>query len=45
MPMSDFNPRDTNEGKDKELDGIIRPTELEDCTEQSAIVSTLSVYS
>ena len=44
MPMSDFNPRDTNEGKDKELDGIIRPTELEDFTGQSEIVSNLSVY-
>jgi len=44
MPMSDFNPRDTNEGKDKELDGIIRPTELEDFTGQSEIVSNLKVY-
>ena len=44
MPMSDFNPRDTNEGKDKELDGIIRPTELEDFTGQSEIVSNLRVY-
>ena len=42
--MSDFNPRDTNEGKDKELDGIIRPTELEDFTGQSEIVSNLRVY-
>ena len=44
MPMSDFNPRDTNEGKDKELDGIIRPRELEDFTGQSEIVSNLKVY-
>ena len=44
MPMSDFNPRDTNEGKDKELDGIIRPAELEDFTGQSEIVSNLRVY-
>ncbi len=44
MPMSDFNPRDTNEGKDKELDGIIRPRELEDFTGQSEIVSNLRVY-
>ena len=42
--MSDFNPRDTNEGKDKELDGIIRPRELEDFTGQSEIVSNLRVY-
>ena len=42
--MSDFNPHDTNEGKDKELDGIIRPRELEDFTGQSEIVSNLKVY-
>ena len=42
--MSDFNPHDTNEGKDKELDGIIRPRELEDFTGQSEIVSNLRVY-
>ena len=42
--MSDFNPRDTNEGKDKELDGIIRPAELEDFTGQSEIISNLRVY-
>ena len=35
--MSDFNPRDTNEGKDKDLDGIIRPRELEDFTGQAEI--------
>lgn len=42
--MSDFNPRDTNEGKDKDLDGIIRPQELEDFTGQSEIVSNLKVF-
>ena len=42
--MSDFNPHDTNEGKDKELDGIIRPRELEDFTGQNEIVSNLRVY-
>ena len=42
--MPDFNPRDTNEGKDKELDGIIRPRELEDFTGQKEIVSNLKVY-
>ena len=42
--MSDFNPHNTNEGKDKELDGIIRPRELEDFTGQREIVSNLKVY-
>ena len=42
--MSDFNPHDTNEGKDKELDGIIRPRELEDFTGQQEIVSNLHIY-
>ena len=42
--MSDFNPHDTNEGKDKELDGIIRPRELGDFTGQKEIVSNLQIY-
>ena len=42
--MSDFNPHDTNEGKDKDLDGIIRPRELEDFTGQREIVENLRVY-
>ena len=42
--MSEFNPRDTNEGKDTELDGKIRPSELEDFTGQDEIVSNLKVY-
>jgi Holliday junction DNA helicase RuvB len=42
--MSDFNPHDINEGKDKDLDGIIRPRELEDFTGQREIVSNLEVY-
>ena len=42
--MSDFDPHNTNAGKDKELDGIIRPAELEDFTGQSEIVSNLRVY-
>ena len=42
--MSNFNPHDTNEGKDKDLDGIIRPRELEDFTGQSEIVSNLKVF-
>ena len=42
--MSEFDPRNTNEGKDKDLDGIIRPKELVDFTGQGEIVSNLRVY-
>lgn len=42
--MSDFDPRNANEGKDKDLDGIIRPQGLGDFTGQSEIVSNLHVY-
>ena len=42
--MPEFDPHNTNEGKDKELDGIIRPQELEDFTGQREIVSNLKVY-
>ena len=42
--MTDFDPRNTNDSKDKELDGIIRPQELEDFTGQREIVSNLKVY-
>ena len=42
--MPDFDPHNTNEGKDKDLDGIIRPQELEDFTGQGEIVSNLRVY-
>ena len=42
--MSEFDPHNTNEGKDKDLDGIIRPQELEDFTGQKEIVSNLRVY-
>ena len=41
---SDFDPRSTSEGKDKDLEGIIRPQELEDFTGQGEIVSNLRVY-
>ena len=44
MLMTDFDPRNTNDSKDKELDGIIRPQELEDFTGQREIVSNLKVY-
>jgi len=42
--MSEFDPHDTNNGKDKDLDGIIRPQELVDFTGQKEIVSNLKVY-
>ncbi len=42
--MSEFNPHNTNEGKDKDLDGIIRPQELHDFTGQKEIVSNLLIY-
>ncbi|MBO4670844.1 MAG: Holliday junction branch migration DNA helicase RuvB [Bacteroidales bacterium] len=42
--MSDFNPHNSNEGKDKDLDGIIRPRELEDFTGQAEIVSNLKIF-
>ena len=42
--MADFDPRTAPDGKDKELDGIIRPQELEDFTGQREIVQNLNVY-
>ena len=42
--MTDFDPHNTNGSKDKELDGIIRPQELEDFTGQGEIVSNLNIY-
>ena len=42
--MSEFDPHNTNEYKDKDLDGIIRPREHGDFTGQKEIVSNLSVY-
>ena len=42
--MAEFDPRNTPDGKDKELDGIIRPQELEDFTGQKEIVRNLEVY-
>ena len=44
MDMTDFDPHNTNDSKDKELDGIIRPQELEDFTGQREIVSNLNIY-
>ena len=42
--MPDFDLHNTNDCKDKELDGIIRPQELEDFTGQGEIVSRLKIY-
>ena len=42
--MTEFDPHNTNEGKDNELDGIIRPQELDDFTGQREIVSNLEIY-
>ena len=42
--MSDFDPHNTNAGKDKDLDGIIRPRELDDFTGQKEIISNLNIY-
>ncbi|MDD7456267.1 MAG: Holliday junction branch migration DNA helicase RuvB [Bacteroidales bacterium] len=42
--MEEFNPRNTNADKDKDLDGIIRPQELDDFTGQKEIVSNLNIY-
>ncbi len=42
--MPDFDPRNTGADKDKELDGIIRPQELDAFTGQREIVSNLKVY-
>ena len=42
--MNDFDPHDTNIGKDKDLEGIIRPQELVDFTGQKEIVSNLNIY-
>lgn len=42
--MTDFNPHSAVESKDKDLDGIIRPQDLEDFTGQREIVSNLYIY-
>jgi len=42
--MTEFDPHNFSEGKDKDLDGIIRPQELEDFTGQREIISNLSIY-
>ena len=42
--MSEFDPRSTTDRKDSELDGIIRPQQLDDFTGQKEIVSNLEIY-
>ena len=42
MNPGDFNPYTQSADKDKDLDGIIRPQELEDFTGQSKIIWTTS---
>ena len=42
--MRDYDPRKANSDKDKDLDGIIRPQELDDFTGQKEIVSNLNIY-
>lgn len=44
LKMSEFDPHNASGSKDKDLDGIIRPQELEDFTGQREIVSNLNVY-
>ena len=41
---TDFDPHNINEGKDKDLDGIIRPQDLRDFTGQDKIVSNLPAF-
>ena len=41
---TDFDPHNINDGKDKDLDGIIRPQDLEDFTGQDKIVSNLKIF-
>ena len=42
--MSEFDPRSTTDRKHNELDGIIRPQQLDDFTGQKEIVSNLEIY-
>lgn len=42
--MNEFDPHNGNAGKDKELEGIIRPQNLDDFTGQREIVSNLGIY-
>ena len=42
--VTDFNPHTAGEGKDKDLDGIIRPQDLHEFTGQDKIVSNLKIF-
>ena len=44
MSATEFNPYTQSADKDKDLDGIIRPQELEDFTGQSKIISNLKIF-
>ena len=44
MTPGEFNPYTQSADKDKDLDGIIRPQELEDFTGQTKIISNLKVF-
>ena len=44
MTPGDFNPYTQSADKDKDLDGIIRPQELEDFTGQTKIISNLKIF-
>lgn len=41
---TDFNPRDAGAGKDKEIEGIIRPQELGDFSGQDKIIRNLKIF-
>lgn len=41
---TEFNPRDVSAGKDKEIDGIIRPQELEEFSGQDKIIRNLKIF-
>ncbi len=42
--QDNFDPHDVNNGKDNELDGIIRPQDLEQFTGQDKIVKNLKIF-
>ena len=41
---TDFNPRDVSAGKDKEIDGIIRPQDRGDFSGQDKIIKNLKIF-
>lgn len=41
---TEFNPRDVSAGKDKEIDGIIRPQGLEEFSGQAKIIRNLKIF-